>query len=176
MLEQKIAAAKQKRHKQYLKLVIAFTSVTLVCGSVIFFLSCCQISFKEDDSIFPEFSKDSGVKASVSIPNSTPTPIQTSKQIAIPSVAEEQLRLSYIKALSEYENNTKPKLEKIDLVNWDKSGANRLIILENDALTKFSLSDYAGALSSIDELSQLAKKMITDSQQQFSESLAKAKS
>ncbi len=172
MLEQKIAAAKQKRHKQYLKLVIAFTSVTLVCGSVIFFLSCCQISFKEDDSIFPEFSKDSGVKASVS----TPTPIQTSKQIAIPSVADEQLRLSYIKALSEYENNTKPKLEKIDLVNWDKPGANRLIVLENDTLTKFSLSDYAGALSSIDELSQLAQKMIADSQQQFSESLANAKS
>ena len=178
MLKQKIADAKDKRHKQVIKLTIAFTGVTLICGGVLFFLSCCEINFKNEDSIFPELTSNAEVDT-INIVNPVPIPsdskyVSIPKENIVPSEAGEKLRLSYISMLNEYESSIKPQLDKIDLNKWDKPRSDRLSLFANDALTKFSLADYAGAVSAINKLIQHAESIILDSQKEFAASLSSA--
>jgi len=178
MLKQKIADAKDKRHKQVIKLTIAFTGVTLICGGVLFFLSCCEINFKNEDSMFPELTSNAEVDT-INIVNPVPIPsdskyVSIPKESIVPSEADEKLRLSYISMLNEYESSIKLQIDKIDLNKWDKPRSDRLSIFANDALTKFSLADYAGAASAINKLLQHAESIILDSQKEFSASLSSA--
>ncbi len=76
--------------------------------------------------------------------------------------------------MSDYENNIKPELNTIDLSSWDKPRSDRLATLQEEALSRFTIADYAGALSYIEELKQLALEMIADSQQQFAEAFSNA--
>ncbi len=162
MLEQKLVEAKAKRRKRFINLTIGFITITLICAVVIFYISCCQINPEDSKAVFSDIDKEIENK----IVGSSPVQSQ--------NVPDEQLRQFYIDALNDYENNIKPELDKIDLTRWDKPQSDRLAILQKEALLKFSIADYAGALNHIEELTQLAQVMIADSQQQFEEALANA--
>jgi tetratricopeptide (TPR) repeat protein len=162
MFEQKLAEAKAKRHKRFINLVIGFVTISLLCGVVIFFTSCCQINPEEAEAVFPDLAKETE-KNVVAV---NPAQSQT--------VPDEQLRQSYINALNDYEYSIEPELNKIDLTKWDKSRSDRLATLQEEALSKFSIADYASALNYIEDLKQLALAMIADSQQQFEEAFSNA--
>lgn len=154
ILEQKLLEAKAKQRKQLIKAVIGLSTVSLLCAVVVLFISYTHIN--DDTEV-------------VSLSN-TIEPIQS------PIVPDEQLRQSYINALSDYENVLKPELNKIDLEKWDQARSQRLVLLEDEALSKFSAADYVNAVSSIEELKQLAQAMITDSQQAFEQAISIAQS
>jgi hypothetical protein len=159
MLEQKLAAAKIKRRKRVIILIIGFAMIAILGGVIIFFISCCQNNSEETKIIFSDLSKET--EKIVVAGNATQS------QVIPQAVSDEQPRQSYINALNDYRNNIEPELNKINLSQWDKFRSDRVVTLQEEALSKFSISDYAGALSYIEELTQLAQKMITDSQQQF---------
>lgn len=162
MLEQKLAEAKANRHKRFINLIIGFVTISLVSGGVVFYISCCRIIPDEAETIFSSLSRNTE-KNIVPV-----TPAQS--QV----ISDEQLRQSYIDALNDYENNIKPELNRIDLSRWDKPRSDRLTTLQEEALSRFSIADYAGALSNIEELEQLAQTMIADSQLQFEEAFSNA--
>ncbi|MFB3099961.1 MAG: hypothetical protein ACE1ZM_00765 [Gammaproteobacteria bacterium] len=159
MLEQKLVEAKANRHKQFIILVIVFVSISILSGGLIFFTSYYQTNTDGTDAIFPDLAKE----IEKNIEAVSPVESRTIPQ----AIEDKQLRQSYIDALNDYENNIKPELNKIDLSSWDKPRFDRLITLQEEALSRFSIADYAGALSYIEELTQLAQSMIVDSQQQF---------
>lgn len=162
MFEQKLVEAKAKRRKRFISLAIGLVTIALLGGVVIFFASCCQINPEEAEAVFSELNKES--EKNVVLVSSA----------QFQTVPDEQLRQSYIDALNNYENNIKPELSKIDLTRWDKPRFDRLITLQEEALSRFSIADYAGALSYIEELTQLAQAMIVDSQQQFEAAFSNA--
>ncbi len=83
-------------------------------------------------------------------------------------------RQAYLAAFNAYENDIKPKLELVDLKKLDSSGAGRLAALEEEALTAFSDQDYKKALENIEQASNLATALFTESQHQFDDALSKA--
>jgi hypothetical protein len=163
MLEQKLVEAKANRHKQFIFLLIVFITISLICAAVIFLPSSHQINpeqtnLNDAEAIFPDLANEIE-KNIVAIPQTVP---------------DDQLRQSYIDALNDYENNIKPELNKIDLSRWDKPRSDRLATLQEEALSRFTIADYAGALSYIEELKWLALGMIADSQLQFGEAFTNA--
>ncbi len=162
MLEQKLAEAKANRHKRFINLIIGFVTISLVSGGVVFYISCCRINPDEAETISPGLAK----KTEKNI-----VPISPAQS---PVISDEQLRQPYIDALNDFENNIKPELNRIDLSRWDKPRSDRLTTLQEEALSRFSIADYAGALNYIGELTQLAQTMISDSQLQFKEAFSNA--
>jgi len=163
MLDQKLVEAKANRHKQFIILVIVFVSISILSGGLIFFTSYYQTN---TDAIFPDLAKE----IEKNIEAVSPAESRTIPQ----AIEDKQLRQSYIDALNDYENNVKPELNKIDLSRWDKPRSDRLATLQEEALSRFTIADYAGALSYIEELKQLAQAMIADSQQLFAEAFSNA--
>ena len=166
MLEQKLVEAKANRHKQFIILVIVFVSISILSGGLIFFTSYYQTNTDGTDAIFPDLAKE--------IEKNIEAVSPAESRIIPQAIEDKQLRQSYIDALNNYENNIKPELNKIDLSSWDKPRSDRLATLQEDALSRFTIADYAGALSYIEELKQLALEIITDSQQQFGETFSNA--
>ncbi|PHS71503.1 MAG: hypothetical protein COB23_00590 [Methylophaga sp.] len=162
VLEQKILAAKTKRRGQFIKVAIGLITVSLLCIAVVLYLSCCQINHSEAEIVF----SNNGLETEQN--SVTTNPVQLS------TAPDNQLRQTYIKAVSDYENNLKPALNKINLSKWSKPQAQRLDTLANEALSKFSNTDYAGAINSVEELKQLAQATIIDSQQEFTEAMSSA--
>jgi len=163
ILEQKLVEAKAKQRDQLIKAIIGLITVSLLCAVVILFISYGHIN---DDTEVVSLSNTIEIEQNIL----AVSPIQS--QI----VPDEQLRQSYINALSYYENALRPELNKIDLEKWDQARSQRLVLLEDEALSKFSVADYVGAVSSIEELKQLAQAMITDSQRAFEQVLSSAQS
>jgi hypothetical protein len=140
ILEQKIIEAKAKQRDQFNKAFIGLIIISLLCTVVVLFVFFGHINDDEAELVSPS---DSG-KIEQNIVAVSPT--------SPPTASDETLRLAYINALSDYENKLKPELNKIDLTRWDQPRSQRLVTLEDEALSKFSVADYAGALSSIEEL------------------------
>ena len=163
ILEQKLIEAKAKQRGQLIKAVIGLITVSLLCAVVILFISYGHIN---DDTKVVSLSNTIEIEQNVLAVSPKQSPI----------VSDEQLRQSYIDALSDYENTLKPELNKIDLEKWDQARSQRLVLLEDEALSKFSVADYVGAVSSIEELKQFAQAMITDSQQEFEQAMSSAQS
>lgn len=161
ILKQKLLEAKAKQRKQLIKAVIGLSTVSLLCAVVVLFISYGHIN---DDTEVVSLSNTTEIAPN----NLAVSPISS------PIIPDEQLRQSYINALSDYENVLKPELNKIDLAKWDQARSQRLVLLEDEALSKFSAADYVNAVSSIEELKQLAQTMITDSQQAFEQAISSA--
>ncbi len=162
ILEQKIAEAKEKRRKRLIYLIAGFFIITLLCGVVVYFTSYYQMNEKEANAVSPDLVTE------------TEKNVVADSLVQTQTVPDEQLRQSYINALTDYENNIKPELNKIDLTKWDKSRSDRLVLLQEEALSNFSIADYAGALSHIEKSMQLAQVMIADSQLQFATAFSNA--
>lgn len=161
-LEQEITQAKAKKHDQFVKIVIGFISVSLLCIVLVLFISLGPFNGDQKKSVVA--SDNSEIKQN----NVTVSPTST------PAVPDEQLRQTFISALSDYENKLKPELNKIDLMKWDHTRSQQLTILEDEALSKFSAADYVAAVSSIEEVTQYAQTMVDDSRQEFAEAMTKA--
>ncbi len=163
IFEQKIIEAKATRRKQYIKVTAGFVIASLLCAWVVFFIS----SDHTNDEI-------------ESIPSSDSAKIEKKKEVIntaqSPSIPDDQLRQTYISALSYYENKLKPELDKIDLARWDYPQSQQLDRLNDEALAKFSTADYAGTVSSMEHRTQLAQTMITASQREFVQALSNAQS
>jgi hypothetical protein len=164
ILEQKIIEAKAKQRDQFIKAIIGLLTISLLCTVVVLFISFGHINDDEAELVSPGDS----IEIEQNIVAVSPMPS--------PTAPDETLRQAYINALSDYENKLKPELNKIDLTRWDQPRSQRLVSLEDEALSKFSVADYVGALSSIEELKQLAQTMISDSQQEFEQALSIAQS
>jgi hypothetical protein len=162
ILEQKIIEAKAKQRDQLIKAIIGLITISLFSTVLVLLISFGHINDDEAEVVSPSDS----IEIAQNIVAVSPTPP--------PTAPDETLRQAYIDALSDYENNLKPELNKIDLTRWDQPRSQRLVILEDEALSKFSVADYAGALSSIEELKQLAQTLLSDSQQEFDQALSKA--
>jgi hypothetical protein len=171
MLEQKLVEARANRRKRFINLFIIFVTISLVGAAIIFFPSLKQINpeqtnLSDTEAIFPDLSKE--IEKNIEVVS----PVESQ---AVPrAIQDEQQRQDYIDTLNDYENNIKPELDKIDLNTWNKPGSDRLASLQEEALSRFTIADYAGALNYIEELKQLALEMIADSQQQFTEAISKA--
>ena len=163
-LEQKLIKAQAKRHSQLVKGMIGIVTVSLLCAAVVLFMSFGHINNDEAELDSP----DNTIEIEQS--NDVVSPVQS------PMIPDEQLRQTYINALGEFENMLKPELNKIDLSKWDQARSQQLILLEDEALSKFSVADYVGAVNSMNELTHLAQAMISDSQQQFEQALSDAHS
>ncbi|PHS22510.1 MAG: hypothetical protein COA83_11640 [Methylophaga sp.] len=155
--EQKILAAKEKRHSHFIKVAMVLVIISLLCALVIILLSYSAAS---NDS-------DKGVEA-VKQKEVLSAPVSSSE------IPDEQLRKTYIKALSHYQNILKAELNKIDLIKWNKARYEQLSSLRDKGLTEFSAGDYVSAISSIEQLTQLSQTTIAESQQQFEHALSNA--
>ncbi len=151
MLEQKIAEAKANKRKRFITLALITITISLVCVVVIFF-----------PSVFPERAVENDKN------------LVTDNLAQSSNLSNDELRQSYIDLLSSYENNIEPELSKIDIARWDKRRFDKLISLKEEALSKFSLAEYSNAYIKLNEATQFAEAIITDSQKQFAEALPKA--
>jgi len=161
VLEQKILAAKTKRRQRISLLVSSFLAVSLLCAGLVYYLSNRPLEPPVVNAV------TSSTDINMLAVTDSPEPSQT--------IAEDQLRGRYIKALSDYANNLTPELNNIDLAKWKPKQSAQLDALENEALTQFSTANYADALETIEASKQLAQTIITDSQQAFSEAMSHAR-
>lgn len=157
-LEQKILKAKGNWRKQAIKSAIGLLSILLFCQLVIIFVS--NLQFKDDN-----VNVESALNEIEVLPT-TPKPSS-----AIPS---EQLRQTYIDALSDYQNDLEPELDKINLAKWNEPIAEQLVSLKDNALSAFTTSDYGSAVRDVEALNQLAKTTISDSREEFEQVLSQA--
>lgn len=154
MFEQKLADAKAKRWRQFIRLTAILLVISLLVVIVFVLFYCCRAA-----------------------PPEAITRAMSEQQIVEPElqpIVNDELRLHYLQSLTEYENIIKPQLEKVDVVQWDKVRHDRLLILEDQAIENFGVSDYAGALTYIEETKQLAQVLIDDSAAQFNLAFADA--
>jgi tetratricopeptide (TPR) repeat protein len=162
MLEKKLEEARVSRRNRFIVLAAGFIGIALLCGVIVFATGCCNNKPDNTEDIFNDTVA------------STESQIITESPSAEASVPDELLRESFIDALNEYESVIEPELEKINFEEWDIPGYKRLATLKEDALSKFSLSDYEAALNQIETLTQLAQATIADSQEEFAQALSKA--
>lgn len=155
--DQKILAAKEKRHSQLIKIAMAPIIISLLCILVVILLS---YNSSENDSV--------KIVAAV---NDKSLPI---KPVSSSDIPNEQLRQTYINALSNYENVLKVALDKIDLIKWNKPRSADLASLKNKALAEFTATDYVSAISTMRQLTQLSQATISTSQQKFERAFANA--
>ncbi len=155
--EQKILKAKEKRRSQFVKVAMGLLIISLLCALVIILLS------------YKPSKKDS-----VEIVDAVDDKPLPSKPASLPEIPDEELRQTYIKALAYYENSLKAELAKIDLIKWNKARSEKLASIKDKALAEFTATDYVGAISSMEDLTQLSQTTITESQQQFKQALSNA--
>ncbi len=156
MLEHKIAEAKATKRKRFFTLIITTIAISLVCVLAIVFPSYYQNHLKDTESVIPETVDDAG------------------ESVVSDKLSNEKFRQSYIELLGEYENNIEPQLNKINLIKWDKKRSDKLSILKEEALSKFSIAEYANAYNKLVQAKQLAESIIVDSQNQFAKALSRA--
>jgi len=164
VLEQKILDAKVDRRKRVTLLVSSFLAVSLLCAGLIYYISN-RPTEQLEQPVLNNITQSHDI--TINTVTDTPEPSQT--------IDEDQLRGSYIEALSDYEGNIKPELNNIDLARWDPMRSSQLNVLENEALTKFSSANYAEALGAIEASTQLAQTIITDSQLAFAGAMDSAR-
>jgi len=155
--EQKILEAKEKRHSQFVKVAMGLIIISLLCALVIILLS------------YKPSKKDSVEMVEAVDDRPLPT-----KPASLPEIPDEELRQIYIKALANYENSLKAELAKIDLIKWNKARSEELASIKDKALAEFTATDYAGAISFMEGLTQLSQTTIAESQQQFKQALSNA--
>ncbi|OUR71454.1 hypothetical protein A9Q78_09780 [Methylophaga sp. 41_12_T18] len=160
VLEQKILDAQESRRKRVTLLVCSFLAISLLCASVVFYISYRPISP-------PVVSPD--------IPSNDLAVVPTNNNIeSSQSIPNEELRSSYISKLNNYESNIKPDLNKTDLAKWEPERDAQLEATEDQALSQFSAANYAEAHNAIETATQLAQALITDSQLAFSQAMTDA--
>ena len=160
VLEQKILDAQESRRKRVTLLVCSFLAISLLCASVVFYISYRPISP-------PVVSPD--------IPSNDLAVAPTNYNIeSSQSIPDEELRSSYISTLNNYESNIKPELNKTDLAKWAPERYAQLKSTEAQALSQFSAANYTKALNAIETATQLAQALITDSQLAFSQAMTDA--
>ena len=137
---------------------IGLVAVLVFCISMLVFISPEQFKRNTDRAL------------SASTDTSNIKPVTQSQ-----SVSDERLREDYLDALTEYTNSLKPELDKIDLLAWNKARSEQLTLLEDKALSEFTTGDYANALTTMSELSQLAQTTLSDSRQAFEHALSTAR-
>lgn len=163
--DKKLIEAQEERRARAIKSAIVVTSLTVITVAVVIFLS----DYQNNQELKPTIVTENSVPAINIVETSTePTPTN------LPNVPDEQLRQAYIDAVNDYQNKLQPQLNNIDLLTWDKDRADRLVTLQDTALSKFTTADYAGALQNIEQAKQLAETVINESQQQFAQFFTKA--
>lgn len=155
MITQKIAEAKLAKRKLFYKTLLIIVLLSVICVALILWASAPK-NVSIDAEIEPS-PKDDELS----------TPIASTQD-------SETLRQAYLEAYAHFENTLKPELNKIDLQQWDKPLADRLINVEKDAVKQFGEAKYAQAKATLDQLIQLAETAITDSQNQFATALQEA--
>ncbi len=155
-LKNKLLAAKAARRNYFIKLGAGIVTLSLLCAFVIFYVS--SQPFKNDIT-----------DETLAIAKE-----QATKTAPTPKIADEKIRQAYIQALTDYQNNLKPELDKIDLTEGENSQTEQLASLKDKALAAYTKADYPHALANINELTQTAQSIITDSQQKFKQALSSA--
>jgi hypothetical protein len=162
--EKKLIEAQENRRALFINSAIAIVVISIIAFGIVFFLSNAQ---NKPDEATAVLSDDAD------------TLIQQEQLIVadpIPSsnIPDDELRQAYIDAVNDYQNRLLPELNNVDLAKWNKTQAERLVQLEDEALSKFSSAEYAVALQLIEETKKLAQTLINDSQQQYEAALAQA--
>jgi tetratricopeptide (TPR) repeat protein len=161
MLEHKIAEAKANKRKRFVTIAITVLSIALICAATILF----TVSFQSSDKTDLVYSEsDNGIDESVVSEN----------VMQQNNIANDELRESYIDLLADYENNIEPELGKIDILKWDKPRSEKLSLLKEQSLSKFSSAEYGEAYTKLQQTKQFAENTIADSQKLFSEVLGHA--
>lgn len=159
ILEEKILEAKVKRRKHFVNIGMGLIALSLLCSWLIYFLSTHP------------FAADTGKAETVlAIPNEA----LISQPAESDAIADDSLRQTYINALTHYQNNLIPELNKIDLTAWDKVRSEGLALLKDKAIAEFTAGNYATALNTLEDLNQAAQTTIDDSQQAFRQALSNA--
>lgn len=161
VLEQKLLNARENRRKRVALLVSSFLVVALLSAGLLYYLSNAQIEHPVVETLLPN--------------SETKTITVTASAEPEKTIADDQLRSSYINALNAYQNDTKPKLNNIDLERWDSKRSAQLITLESDALSHFSAASYAEALENIEASDHLAQTIINDSELAFEKAMNNAR-
>jgi hypothetical protein len=162
--EKKLIEAQENRHALFITSAIAIVAISVIAFGIVFFLSNAQNKPDEQTTNLAD-NADTLIQAEQ---------ISVADPIPSPDIPDEELRQAYIDAVNDYQNRLLPKLNNVALVKWDKTQAERLAQLEDEALSKFSSADYAQALQLIEETITLAQTLIDDSQNQFEEALSQA--
>ncbi len=170
MLEQKLAEVKASQRKKFINLSIGFVVTILVCSAIFIIVSYFQAQPEVAKSISPSPVKE--IEETTAQAGLGKSPSRSLD--ALQAMDDEGLRQRYIDILNDFEKTIKPQLNKIDLNKRDKSRLNHLAMLEEQALAKFSIADYAQALNYIEELKQLAEAIIFASEKQFEEAFSNA--
>jgi len=162
--EKKLIEAQENRRALFINSAIAIVAISLIAFGIVFFLSIAQNKPDEQIAVLAD-DIDTLIQ-----PEQTPA----SESMLSPDIPDGELRQAYIAAVNDYQNRLLPKLNNVDLEKWNKTQAERLAQLEDQALSKFSGADYAAALQLIEETKTLAQTLIDDSQQQYEAALAQA--
>ena len=163
--DKKLIEAQEERRARAIKSAIVVTILTVIAVTAVIFLS--------------DYQNNQEIKPTATTENSAPSAdiTETFNEAApanLSSVPDEQLRQAYINAVNDYQNKLQPQLDNIDLLTWDKDRSDRLVTLQDTALSKFSTADYAGALQDIEQAKRLAETLLNESQQQFEQFFTKA--
>ena len=153
MLEKQLAAAKAKRKKQFLTLFVGFVIVVAIMAMLFF--------YSERSQTFPE-KADANVE--ITKPDlSMPTAATTA------TVSNGALRQQYIDALTYYDSQLQPRLDKIDLERWQSERNAQLTDLKQKALGQFGEGNYINAVSYIKQAATQAETLLTEAQDAFAE-------
>ncbi len=153
MINDKIAAAKQAKRQHLLKTLLLLLIITLLAVALIIWAS------------LPKSAEES-------VDNSS-SDAETATDVL--EIDAAMLRQAYIDAFADFENQIKPRLDKIDLPQWNPAVAEQLDLLEARALNAFSAGEYGKAYTSIKSLTERAENTIAESEKQFDTAMQNAK-
>lgn len=152
MINDKIAAAKQAKRQHLLKTLLLLLIITLLAVALIIWASLPKSAEERVD-------------------NSSSDSETATDELEIDAA---MLRQAYIDAFADFQNQVKPRLDKIDLPQWNPAVADQLGVLEALALDAFSASEYGKAYTSIKSLTELAENTIAESEEQFEAAMQNA--
>jgi hypothetical protein len=162
--EKKLIEAQENRRALFINSAIAIVVISVIAFGIVFFLSNAQNKPDEQTATLVD-DGDTVIQQEQII---VAAPIPSS------NIPDDELRQAYIDAVNDYQNRLLPELNNVDLAKWNKTQAERLVQLEDDALSKFSSAEYTAALQLIEETKTLAQTLIDDSQQQYEKALSQA--
>lgn len=153
MINDKIAAAKQAKRQHLLKTLLLLLIITLLALALIIWAS------------LPKSVEES-------VDNSSSDSETATDEIEIDAA---MLRQAYIDAFADFQNQIKPRLDKIALPQWNPAMAEQLDALEAQALDAFSAGEYGRAYTSIKSLTEMAENTIAESEEQFEAAMQNAR-
>jgi hypothetical protein len=170
MIADKIAQAKKSKQRKWRDLFVIGFGVIIVVALLLYLLTNFKPASDEKAAQNKLTYQRQPVLVTTPEPSDNKSALKNEDQQD--SVAARQ---AYIQAYQYYQTELQPSLSSIAIKRWDQPIADKLQLSESTALEQFTASNYDAALDAINQLTELAKNTLEQSENQYNDAVASVK-